>query len=72
MIDHHYLDEWKASMEPVHENSAEEWLVERYPTFTNLLYKLTLMDQDLFPKGSSRVLCNQAIRMVLRHKGEVK
>ena len=44
MTDHHYLDEWKASMYPVHENSAEEWLVERDPNFISLLYKLTLKD----------------------------
>ena len=51
MTDHHYLDEWKASMDLVHQNSTEEWLVERDPNFISLLYKLTLKDQEMFPKG---------------------
>ena len=42
MTDHHYFDEWKASMDPVHENSAEDCLVERDPNFISLLYKLNL------------------------------
>ena len=50
MTDHCYPDEWKTSMDLVHENSAEEWLVERNPNFISLLFKQTLKDQEMFPK----------------------
>ena len=51
MTDHRYLDEWKTSMGPVLENSVEDRLVERDPNFISLLYKLTIKNQKMFPKG---------------------
>ena len=63
MIDQCCVDEWIASMDPVHKNSAEEWLVKRDPNFISILCKLTLKGQEMFLNG----MCSSSLQMSFTH-----